>query len=76
MKRALHILFKVTLKFVLLVAAVALLPIHIARAFDLDVFSFLVIWDFLALCFYLAASDKNRYRKPPKDDPIFPWWGF
>lgn len=76
MKRALHILLKVALKFVLLVAVVALLPIYLARAFDLDLFAFLVTWDFFALCFYLGANDKNRYRKPPKEDPIFPWWGF
>lgn len=76
MKRALHILLKVALKFVLLVAVVALLPIYLARAFDLDLFAFLVTWDFFALCFYLGAKDKNRYRKPPKEDPIFPWWGF
>ncbi|WP_418991866.1 hypothetical protein [Alistipes sp.] len=76
MKRALHILFKVTLKFILLVAVFAVLPIYLARGFDLDLFAFFVTWDFFVLCFYLGASDKNRYRKPPKEDPLFPWWGF
>lgn len=76
MKRALYIVFKTLIKFVLLVAVFAVLPIYCARVFDLDVFAFLVMWDFFALLFFVGASDNRSYAKPPKGDPIFPWWGF
>lgn len=76
MKRALYIVFKTLIKFVLLVAVFAVLPIYCARVFDLDVFAFLVMWDFFALLFFVGASDNRSYAKSLKGDPIFPWWGF
>lgn len=72
MKRFLHIVFK----FAFWVAVIAVLPIYCARAFDLDVLTFLVIWDFFALLLFVGASEKKSSVKPLIPKPIFPWWGF
>lgn len=64
MKRALHIVFKALVKFVLLVAVFAVFPIYCARAFDLDVFPFLITWDFIMLGIFAAGSDYRRGINP------------
>lgn len=64
MKRALHIVFKVFIKSILLVAVFAVLPIYCARAFDLDVFALLVTWDFIMIGIFAAGSDYRRGINP------------
>ena len=77
MKRALHIVFKALIKFGLLVAVFAVLPIYCARVFDLDVLPLLITWDFIMLAIFVGASDnKGPGVKTSKPKPIFPWWGF
>lgn len=64
MKRVLHIVLKTLVKTVLLVAVFAVLPIYCARAFDLNLFAFLVTWDFIMLGMFAAASDHRRGITP------------
>lgn len=63
------------IKILLGISLFTVAPIFCARWLDLPLIPFVIVWG-LFLLFIIIWSAPGKMKLPPKDDPVFPWWGF